>query len=508
MRPPRCLSALAWGLLWTLLFGGASAQPFAADGGFGRPERLLTTESRPLVALALDQGRATVAYPTGSALALYDLVDGTQRTTPAAIGIREVRAAGSNLAALQTLWTIRDPVSGNYLHHHHAEVLYETPNLAPLLWLISDRGTTTLLGLRVRAGVNEIVRLDRDQITVLHRSQIQLRGLSGVWQGDDLHLTWLEGFEELSAFGLQSEWTAYAASTATGADVLTPVALGQAAGAVERTITAADAEQVVRAFVSSNGRVVRVLGAGSNLTAFESEATIAGRPIGASIEGAQVGLFIARGDTIFRWRSESDLVSVAWSPMAVLDGWSVQDAAGVTHLVWVGTDVGGDGLVYRSDDRTPMARTPSDRLAAYFGWRPWSYPQEAAGQVLTALLVAVLVATSGLPLLLPIGLLVTRGGGARAQLWGAVVGAGLPVVGLFGALLAGVSAPSLLPLFGGPNGLFGGTLAGSLLAYWLWQRRDIESLPAFILTAATALACVAGITFFLGFRAWLALGWW
>jgi hypothetical protein len=508
VRRARPLRAHAWGLLLALLLHGAGAQPFAADGGFGRPERLFPDENRPLVALALDQGRATVVRRTEDGWARYPFDGDAERTVIGPLGIRELRAAGSDRSPLQVLWTVRDPTTGNYLHHVDADLVVQTSNLPPLLWLANDR-EGILLSLRVRAGVSEIVRVERDGPMVLHRSELQLKGLSGVWQGGDLHLTWLEGFDEVSPFGLQSAWIAYAGSTAEeGGAGLAPVALGRAAGGLEQTVTAADAEVVLRAFVAEDGRVARVLTPSSDPGAFTLEATLVGRPIGGSVDGTEVALFIARGESIFRWRGDAESVAVAWSPVVVLDAWSVRDRAGVTHLLWIGTDVGGNGLVYRSDDRAPMARTWSDRLAARFGWRPWSWREEATGQALTALLMAVLVATGGLPWLLPVGLLVARRGGARARLWGAGIGAGLPTLALFLALLSGASARTLLPLFGGPAALVGGAAAALLIAMGLWLRRDIEALPAFVLTAATALAIATGIHVFLGFQAWLALGWW
>jgi len=490
----------------------AAAQPYAADGGFDRPQRLFPDDPRPLVALSLEAGRATIVRRVGEGLVALEVGSDAERPLATTSGVRELRVAGSLTSAVVPLWTIRDPASGRYQHLTGAgSVRFETPNQASLLWLASD-AEPLLLGLRVRGGLNEII-LVGESIEVLHRSDLQLKGLSGSWEAGRLHLTWLEGFDELGAFGLISSWTAYAASL--DADAAGPsgdrwhaVPLGEASGSVQRTVTAADAGRVVRAYTGSDGRVVRSLASAADAGDATLERSVAGRPLGAWVDATEAPLFIARGESILRWRGPDDVVPVVWSPMVVLDGAVVRDADGVTHLLWVGTDMGGDGLVYRSDDRRALERTLLDRLAATFGWRPWSWAEEAGGQLLTALLVAVLVATGSLPLVWLLGLVAAGQDAPRARLRGASVGAGLPsVVALLG-LLAGLDAGELLPLFGGWVTLAVGGAAAAGVTLAVWRRRDLEPMPGFVLAAATALGLAVVGNVFIGFRAWLALGWW
>lgn len=498
--------ALTLALGW---WGWVIGQPYAADGGFTRPERLFAEDPRPLVALALDRGAATVVRRHAEGLQALALDSASGRPLSAATGVRELRASGSLAAPLDVLYTIRDPVSGNFQHRTLDGVqIYQTANPAPLLWLSTDTGPW-LLSLRVRGGVSEIVRVRGGApVEVLHRSELQLQALSGDWRDGQLHLTWLEGFLELGVFGLISDWTAYAASLADGDNTLAPQALAPAAGVAERTITSAGPSRVVRAFQGPDGVVMRALATSADVRLQTLEATVAGRPIGAWADEAHAPVWISRFDSILRWRSPEDLVAVAWSPMVVLDGWVVRDAAGVTQLLWIGTDVGGDGLVYRADDSQPMVRRASDRIAAVFNWRPWSWGEEAAGQLLTALLVAVLIASAAVPLLWPLGFVLAGIRAPLASLRGAAVGASLPALTALLATLAGIAPATLMPLLGGIETLLLAGFSAFGGAWGLWRRRDIEALPAFVLSAATALALAAGLSFFFGFRAWLALGWW
>jgi hypothetical protein len=505
-------------LVVTLAGGFAWGQPYAADGGFGRPRALLPHLDRPLAVLALDHGRASLVSWEGGTVFVRD-VAGERDARPLgdADGVRDLTVASAVDAALHAIWSWRDLTTGRYLYRStFTDDLFESGQLLPLV-AVQQAGETWLFSHRGRDAGAEIVRLAPDGEAIpLYRTDLQITGLSAAAADGVVHLTWVEGFTETTAFGSASDWRAQAAWWSPDGRWAGPIPLGGADGQVGRTATAAEAGAgalVQRTWTGDDGVARRWRVAASDALedpAVGVAALVAGRPIGTTLAAGDGTDFIARGHTVWRVTDPSaPPVAVAWSPVVVREGWAVLDAEGIHHLAWVGSEAGGRDVLYASDDRRPMDRGPLDEIAAAFGWRPWSVAEEAAGQLGASLLVAILVSAGTLPLLWALAVVFARGASTGAAGWrGALAGAALPGAAVLAASLLGAQASVVWPLVGGATTLVGASALAALLAAWLWRKRDLEALPAFVGAGATALACATVGIAFVGFQAWVDLGLW
>jgi hypothetical protein len=512
MRARRSRAALrAGGLLAAALLTAVLAQPYAADGGFDRPRALALDQERPLFALALDRGRATLALWSDGALRVAALDGGAADEIAVEGGLRALAAHGGPAAPAVVVWSRRDLTSGRYpIAATLGDLRLESAQLLPLVPLSTPTGALLL----TQRGGPDGARIERIDAPTppLYGTELQIAALSADAADGFVHLTWLEGFTESTAFGAQSVWTARAARWEADGRLSGPVDLGAADG-TSRTTTAVGAGAVVRAWTGADGTVRSAAGRGDDPAVADADRVVAhvpGRPIGATpLPDGGAHIFVARGDAIWRVGGDGPPTAVAWSPVVIAEAAALHDAAGHHHLVWSGTTVGGRGAVYASDDRRPLQRGWRDVIAAAFGWRPWSLAEEAWGQLAGSLLAALLATTSLLPLLGLTALVTVRGRDpGRARWLGAGFGAALPAVGAAAAALAGVAPTQLAPLVGGWATLTVATPAAALVASGLWRRADLEATPAFVAAAATALAVAAAVSAFAGFQAWLALGWW
>jgi len=505
-------AARAVGLLAAALLTAAPAQPYAADGGFDRARALALDQERPLFALALDHGRATLALWSGGTLTVASLDGGAGEEIPVEGALRALEAHGGPTAPAVVVWSRRDLTSGRYPIASTVDALrHEAAQLLPLVPLSAPAGALLL----TQRGGPDGARIERIDAPAppLYGTELQIVALSADVADGAVHLTWLEGFSASTAFGTQSLWTARAARLEGDGRLAGPVDLGPADGTSGRTVTAADAGAVVRAWTGADGTVRSATSRSDDPTVADADAVVAqvpGRPIGATpLPHGGALVFVARGDAIWRVGGGGPPTAVAWSPVVIADAAALRDAAGHHHLVWSGATVGGRGAVYASDDRRPMRRGWRDHVAATFGWRPWSLAEEAWGQLAGSLLAALLATAALLPLLGLAALLTVRGRDpVRARWLGAGVGAALPAVGAVAATLAGVAPTQLAPLVGGWSTLAVATPAAALVAARLWRRADLEATPSFVAAAATALATTTAAVAFAGFQAWLRLGWW
>ncbi len=516
-RRPRGPFRHAW-LAAVLVAGLAWAQPYAADGGFDRPRALLPHLERPLATLALDRGRASLVSWEVGAIVVRELAgDGDARRLGDAEGVRDLTVAGAVDAGLQAVWAWRDLTTGRYVYRAtFTDQPFESGQLLPLA-AVQQAGETWLFSHRGRDAGAEIVRLAPDGAAIpLYRTDLQITGLSAAAADGVVHLTWVEGFTETTAFGSASDWQAQAAWWSADGRWAGPVSLGNADGQVGRTATAVEAGAgavVQRTWTGDDGVARRWRVAASD--ALEGPAVgdvplVPGRPLGTTLAAGVGTDFIARDRSVWRVTDPaSPPVAVAWSPVVIREGWAVLDAEGIHHLVWIGSEAGGRDALYASDDRRPMVRGPLDEIAAVFGWRPWSVAEEAAGQLGASLLAAILVSASTLPLLWALAVVFARRASTDAARWrGALTGAALPGLGILAAAALGAPADVLWPLVGGVAALTGASAAAALLAAWLWRHRDLEALPAFVGAGATALAFATVGIAFVGFQAWTDLGLW
>jgi hypothetical protein len=504
------VAALAGALAW--------AQPYAADGGFDRPRALLPHLERPLATLALDHGRPTVVSWEDGTVVVRDLAgDGDARPVGSADGVRDLTVAGSHDAQVQAIWAWRDLTTGRYVYRStFADAAFESGQLLPLV-AVQQAGETWVFSHRGRDAGAEVVRITpAGEAIPLYRTDLQITALSADAADGVVHLTWVEGFTETTAFGSSSDWRAQAAWWSPDGRWAGPVPLGDADGQVARTETAVEAGAgavAQRTWTGSDGiaRRWRIAAADPLVDpATGVVALVAGRPIGTTLADGIGTDFVARGSTVWRVGDPaSPPVAVAWSPVVIREGWTVLDADGVHHLAWIGSEAGGRDVLYASDDRRPMVRGPVDEIAAAFGWRPWSVAEEAAGQLGASLLAAILVSASTLPLLWALAAVFARGASATAaRLRGSLAGAALPGVGVLAASALGAQADVLWSLVGGIGTLVGASAVAAILAAWLWRKRDLEATPAFVGAGATALACATVGIAFVGFQGWVDLGLW
>jgi len=507
-----------------LAAGLAGGQPYAADGGFARPRALLPHLERPLATLALDRGRAILVSAEEGAIVVRDLAgDGDPRLLGRAEGVRELAAAGANDAPVQALWAWRDLTTGRYRYGStFAEAPFESGQLLPLV-AVQQGGDTWLFSHRGRDVGAEIVRLTASgEAIALYRTELQITGLSAAAADGVVHLTWIEGFTEATAFGSASDWRAQAGRWSPDGRWAGPLELGAADGEVGRSATAVEAGAgavAQRSWTGSDGIVRRwripatdpLVGPVAGVAPL-----VAGRPMGTTLASGVGTDFVIEGATVWRVGDPAAAaVAVAWSPVVIREGWAVLDADGVHHLAWVGSQAGGAAaslgrdVLYASDDRRPMVRGPLDEIAAAFGWRPWSVAEEAIGQLGASLLAAILVAASTLPLMWLLAVLLARGASTAAARWrGALAGAVVPGLALGVAALLGAPSRVLWPLVGGVGTLVGACGVAALLAAWWWRGRDLEPLPAFVGSGATALALATLGMAFVGFQGWVGLGLW
>ncbi len=483
----------------------ATAQPYAADGGFDRPRAIAREQSRPVAALALDRGEAVLVRIEGDALVVQRLDGTTQGTLDEADGVRGVVAAGGEDADLVALWYRRDLTTGRYVHTWTAGgelVRWIQPFDVALAAAADGAHAFVVRGTGDRAAITRLTGAPSED--VVYDTALRLGGLSvAMGASGEVHLTWLEGRTEVTALGNRASWKARAARLDRRGALTGPIDLGPAGGPVPATVTAWSDGRVERLWTDDEGRV--------RWTSHDDDrplAPVAAPPLHVGRPVAALGdaVVIAEDHTLWRVDLQSDeTVPIAWSPFVVERAWAVRDASDVVHVAWWGTEPGGDHALYVSDDRRPMVRTWRDRLAAALGWSPWNVGQEAAGQVAASALVAVLTAMASAPLLwLAAALLAGRRSAGIARWRGAWTGAALAPLGVATALALGTPLEIMSDLVGGGATLAIASVVALVGGGLLWSRRDLEPTPAFVVAGTTSVALAAGLVAFVAFQRWLA----
>lgn len=289
-------SAFVAGALALLPCTVASAQPYAAAGGFGRPGEVVSGAAVPAAAVAVDPaGGVHVAFADGRGVWLRSLAAGAGSTDgdlPAnqiasTDAVRQV-TAGTVDGSVAVAWIERDRTTGESRHYlawrgRVAELFRD--RLAVPMRIVEVDGRPWVLIARRSSGFSEIVLLDATPEAtaraerLLHRTELSVRGADVVMTQEGRALVaWLEGMTERTEFGLVAEWDAYFAAVAPGAP--TPpsaiVALGAADVVDERQrATLAASEDGARVAWPGEDGVVRV----TDLRLEGTEATRAARDL-------------------------------------------------------------------------------------------------------------------------------------------------------------------------------------------------------------------------------------
>jgi hypothetical protein len=505
-------------LLLLVVVALAGAQPYAADGGFDRPRELVAQQQRPALALAIDRGEPVVVrIDRGSVvrLPLTPRHDGlSAEATELATGQThwDVFAAGSRDGAADAVyaWYHRDFTTGRYLYAWQTggetRPLFEATQVHALRLVVGPDGPEAWI-TRAEPGGSRIERrrwadgADAPEQVVL-TSDLGLAELDvGYDAGGAVHLAFLEGFTESTEFGLNVEWSARTVQLDGVRNRV--VDLGVAAAPPSPVVIAPDERRVV--WTDGTGRLVAAE-VGAADAPGGPIVLGSGRPVGVT----PAHLLWTDGATIAARSRPLDAgttVNAAWSPLGIERAFAVQDGGGVTHLVWAGRRAGSGYALYASDDRTPMTRTLADRLAAAFGWSPWSLAEEAAGQAMGALLAGTVLTMGLVPVFWVLAALtVGRLPHERTRTAGALAAAGLIALAL--ALLVAVAALPAeraraltgLPWVA-PVALALGVLAGTRGL----RRLDLESLQTLVLAASVTSFVALTVLAFATFGHWLAL---
>ena len=506
-----------------LLLGASShAQPYAAAGGFMRPQQVAGPGIVGSVATASHRGVMQVVFADTDGVwrrPLFDTAAAPERVAPAG-SIRGVSAttAGDDIAVA---WLERDLRTGRTRHslswRSRTTLLFETNQEVPMLvgeaggspWvLVAPRadGLANLLLYRLSAD-GELVEPVTLHSTPLNVTGIRAAGTDAAQRGP-AYVAWLEGRTEAGGFGSESEWHSYVMSTAPEA---APVRLGLADVADVRQAVAIDRGPdglVTAAWLTVDGALeLTTLRQRDGLLAVEDRRPVGeqGRPIGFAADDVYwiADAFIRRG-TVDAAGRLSDVTSVLWSPVPVAGADLHQEGAIVT-LAWFGRLQGGAVSAYAADDSAPFAPGLVDEVARVMRWSPWTAGQEAAGQALTAMLAGVVVTLGLAPLLFVLALLTARArvGMARPAVLGAVLGIAAPVLGLV-LLAAGNPAAELTLNAAAVLRALPWLLIGGFAGYLVARHKDNErQIVTFIAACGAALVATTTLAF-VNYHGWAA----
>ena len=517
-------------LLLALLGGLGAAQPYAADGGFGRP---IMEESRAIAAsvsvAVSSRGTVTTVWAGPEGVWRIDrTADG--RTEPQLVeSTDDVRSVSAGYAGeeLFITWVTRDRYTGTYIYRalldgRKVELFQDALVIDLTLFEWNEQPHAAGLFRRDGEGQVRILSLATGEEDIVYRTSLTQRGLDVLpLPNGELWLGWLEGRNERGEFGLISEWDAYVGLLpAEGAAMVGPEELGAAYVEDERQSVAlasdpaksAGGEAVWVLWAEEEEgdlRLTEVLREGDTLTAQQDSPPVGeGRPIGA----AWPHLYWVADSSVMRLDVDSlTPMSVAWSPIT-LEGADfatarVEREGGTRSLsafAWYGRAQGGAIEIYSSDDRAPMQVTVTDRVAALMGWNPWHLWDELFGQLLTALLIGILGGILLVPLLMIAGSLLNRLlRSQRAAVVGGLVAGLVPLVLSTYVYMQAFPAPTDAGLI---RTAFVAALTGGVLLGWLIGRRgDREANNTFTVVGAVGLFAAMSVFSFITYKQWAPL---
>jgi hypothetical protein len=506
MRAARFAVLLIAALGVGALLGGAFAQPYAADDGFDRPRPLVAHQERPAFAVVVDQGEAllvrvdrgrVIASPLGPGAPLQP---GSERVLASGTTFWDVMGASGGGSPAVIAWYTRDFTTGRYLYDWHAagetKRLFEAPQPLDVRLVVTLEGPEAWVA-RGEAGGGRLLRWrwSGSEPEVVLTSHLGLDGLDvGLDREGRLHVAYLEGFTDVTDFGVQSEWNVRYLEPGAAQ----PVDLGPAAPPPGHVRVVPDTREVVFTGVAGDVRVGGLDAA--------TRSVGRGRPIG--MVGDRLLWFDGASIVTTAWPLAGARVrNAAWSPQTIDRAAAVRDGSGVTYLAWAGRRVGSGYALFASDDATAMTPTFTDRVAALFGWTPWSVAEEAFAQAAGALLTGIIATFVLLPLLwLLAAIAVRRLPHHRTR----AAGVGLALVIVGAALLAVAAAPTIdrdlsWSLAGLPWAAPIALLVGAGVALLVLRRLDAESLQTLVVSAGLTTFVTVTLLTFATFQAWLGL---
>lgn len=503
-RATPSLVPLLLALLLIALPTPGGAQPYAAAGGFDRPQLVATLAGVPSAALAVEEGDVVYGY--------WDDGEGVVRlslTEPDARPERLVEDATVRLVRSVTVdgdvavgWVSRNRENGRSEMRvaWRGETRLIEPNLKDAeVALAAAPGGPAALSTRQR-GSESLLLLTRwgEEPRLVRRSEQTLARFSLRYLEGRAHLALLEGVDARTLLGPSSDWRAIYLELDEDGAPSREVELGPAANRGRHSATRVDlaADGPLVMWTHEDGRLLSTVPGATT--------TVLGRGLALGVAGEH--LYWVDADAFMRAPvGRADLAeNVVWSPNVAEDA-SLVTTDGRVFILWYGPAVGGGFALYRADDRRAIRLGWQDRLAASMGWNPWTLWQEATGQALASALTAVIVTVALLPLFWGLAALVGARIGARAGAgWG--VGWGVGIGGVSLSLLTAVAAWR--------GGLAGGRLVGvvglllvslalsAAVGWWLTRRVDSEVQMRILLAASTSAAVGLMLFGFLTYGIW------
>ncbi len=518
-------------LLLALLGGLGAAQPYAADGGFGRP---IMEESRAIAAsvsvAVSSRGTVTTVWAGPEGVWRIDrTADG--RTEPQLVeSTDDVRSVSAGYAGeeLFITWVTRDRYTGTYIYRalldgRKVELFQDALVIDLTLFEWNEQAHAAGLFRRDGEGQVRILSLATGEEEIVYRTSLTQRGLDVLpLPNGELWLGWLEGRNERGEFGLISEWDALVGLLpAKGADMVGPAELGAAYVEDERQAVALASDSAAGASSDAVWALwaeeeegdlwlTQVIRGEGTLSTREAITGLGhGRPIG----GAWPHLYWVEDASVLRVDASSPApTSVAWSPIT-LEGADfatarveegAEGARSLTAFAWYGRAQGGAIEIYSSDDRAPMEVTLTDRLAALMGWNPWHLWDELLGQLFTALVIGMVGGILLVPLLMVVGSLLNRMFRSQraAMIGGLLFALAVHAVGTFIYRVA-FPTPADARLIGTA---FLAALAGGLLLGWLFGRSgDREATGTFTVAGAVGVFAAVSVFSFITYKQWAPL---
>lgn len=515
---PRLMVAAFVALAIALVCAHGRAQPYAAAGGFGAPQEV-ATGVRPVAAVAAGDGQSHVIWANGEGVWATAGDSGAAELVASSDSVRGVWATFSN-GELAVAWVERDRRTGRTLHHlsfrGENHLLFTHTQETPLMMGPGPEGPWVAAPVREEGEARfSVFAWDGDgpgEPQMVYATDLSVRGMFAVDSLDPdatgpAWISWLEGFTEMTAVGLNAEWHAYVMRVGGSA----PVELGLADVIDERQTVALGTIQAEPDAIRALWRAEEADLRASLVTAqpdgtLEVERTAptgeVGRPLAWVGEQAfwLDGPYLRRGAPL---TDEAEPVSVAWSPELVADAALAHDqATGVTSLAWYGRRQGGQVAVFTSNDSVPFEPSLSDRVAAAMGWSPWNVGQEAAGQALTAAIVGIMGTVALAPLLFLLSLLLARLQPIRARPLVAGAWLGVVVPPLIVVLIA-LRIPTLGLLEPGPlMGLVVTLLVGALVGHLITRGHDREAQLHVLASSAATVLVGLTVWSFAYYRTW------
>ena len=482
-----------------------AAQPYAAAGGFARPQLLGKARTTPDVAVAADGEEVYAYWDDGEGVVRRSLSEpgSPLERIHAGRGIRTVRAV--TVAGKAAVAWVQRNIDNGQTHHvlrwqGEDRTVLEALQPYPIVLAAAADGPAVLYS-RGQDGDSVLFLYRWDgSLTEIHRSSQTISKFSLIFdQAGNAHVGWLEGFRDRGAVGLGfSKWLSYYARVDADGRVSPARELGPASNiGVQSTTTIALSDSGPLIMWVDDRGIVTI--ASPDLPPRRLEP---GVPLGILAGDA----YWIRGTSIRRLQladAGATAENVIWSPNTP----ELADAAihnGVIFLGWYGAASGGGFALYGSSTTAPITLNWKDRLASRMGWNPWNFWAALAGQLLASLFAGIMITMVLTPLFWLASMLISQLGYLRRATEVGIAVSALSLLALLGLIAWRNTLPATAnqALFGSPLEIVLALLAGGVLTWLLLRRTDSETQMGILASACLNTAISLSFLSFTHFQAW------